>query len=124
MKPWQAELFIKAGRKSWGVKVKRNNLSKNRAYLVKKPEAKAMFARFYINAHKGEINYKIAFRDEVNWADCSKPNSEGWNFYRFAEHEWGHILGYEHTINPFSIMYSSENDPFYKFYPEFDFCKN
>lgn len=123
LKPWQSELFIKAGEEFWRIEVKRNDSSKNSAYLIKKPEAKAMLAQFYADANDGEINYRIAFRDEVKWVDCSKPNSKGWDFYRVAKHEWGHVLGHEHVTDIFSIMYHQEIDP-YPIRLEFDFCEN
>lgn len=124
LEPWQAELFIEAGR-SGKIEIIKNDFSKNKSYFKKfDGKAGAFLARYEMFQENGEKFYHVYFNGDKKWVDCSKTKSGGWNFQRVSEHELGHVRGRKHTINPFSIMYGPEEDPFHYLYPEMDFCQN
>jgi len=125
LEPWQQELFVKAGKDFWGIEIRKDSTSKNEAYLFDFPNGIGPTARVNQIITNDGIVYGVPFNKRYLWADCSKPNAFGRNFYRISGHELGHVMGFEK--NHLQIYEHNEQDPkSLMYHPEtqLDFCIN
>ena len=111
---WQVSSFLDAG-ESWNIYDGRDDSSRNKVYFGKMSGTRLATARREVKTSEQDIfsfeepekiyTFTITFNKDANWVNCDLEGEWGFDFNRVARHEWGHILGYEHSTKPNDIMY-------------------